>query len=151
MELLETQFFGKTKSWRTLISVVHFKNWVPRYLSKDIDSIRWYTWWYSWINSCIPTRVNLVLVCTYRYESATNIATRWPGTGRYWYHNIWNIVYKLVLNFYLKFSSSKSGRSWFSSSARPGWSEHLPRPAAAGCAVVIYSCVHSSTLLVTLV
>ena len=41
-------------------------------------------------------------------ESATNIVSRWPGTYRYWYHNIRNILYKLVLNFYLKFSSSKS-------------------------------------------
>jgi hypothetical protein len=53
-------------------------------------------------------------------ESATNIVSRWPGTYRYWYHNIRNILYKLVLNFYLKFCSSRSGRSWSSSSARPG-------------------------------
>ena len=31
-----------------------------------------------------------------------------PGTCRYRYHNIRNILYTLVLNFYLKFSSSKS-------------------------------------------
>ena len=31
-----------------------------------------------------------------------------PGTCRYRYHNIRNILYKLVLNFYLKFSSPKS-------------------------------------------
>ena len=41
-------------------------------------------------------------------ESATNIVSRRPGTCRYWYYNIRNILYKLVLNFYLKFSSSKS-------------------------------------------
>ena len=31
-----------------------------------------------------------------------------PGTCRYRYYNIRNIHYKLVINFYLKFSSSKS-------------------------------------------
>ena len=45
------------------------------------------------------------------YLSATNIVSRRPGTCRYLYHNIRNILYKSVLNFYLKFCSSRMGRS----------------------------------------
>ena len=49
-------------------------------------------------------------------ESATNIVSRRPGTYRYWYHINRNILYKLVLNFYLKFCSSRLGLSRFNSS-----------------------------------
>ena len=41
-------------------------------------------------------------------ESASGSRFCRPGTRWYRYHNIRNIVYKLVLNFHLKFSSSKS-------------------------------------------
>jgi hypothetical protein len=54
-------------------------------------------------------------------DSATTIVSCRPGTCRFWYHNIKNILYKLVLNFYLKFTSSSMGLSRLSNGKYVKW------------------------------
>jgi hypothetical protein len=82
---------------------------------------------------CVHLAMSGLLVSICSLESATIIVSPRPGTCRS--HNIRNILYKLVLNFYLEFTSSMLGLSRLSSS-----SNHQKR-LRNGCTKNVYSCI----------
>ena len=77
-------------------SVLHCA--IPHSCSRIGDIAHW--------GPSLPCLSSLEHMCP--LESAGGSRYFRPGTCRYRYHNIRNILYTLVLNFYLKFSSSKS-------------------------------------------